>query len=201
MKTPLQITYRNMSSTPSLEAAIREHVAELDGLYRNITSCRVVLEIPHRHHIQGRHFHVRVELRVPGDVLVVNRDPTMHDAHEDAYVAIRDAFRAARRELRDYAAKRQRKVKVHEPHTHRGHVSHLDFVKDYGFIKTHDGSEVYFHANSLRNKSFWDLHIGDEVAFAEEPGDKGPQAIYVAVRNEEQMPEADDAYLEFPSMP
>lgn len=56
---------------------------------------------------------MRVELSVPDRVLTVDRsgaDP----AHEDVYVAISDAFRAARRQLQDYAHVRRGDIKNHE---------------------------------------------------------------------------------------
>jgi len=53
-------------------------------------SCRVVVEIPHKHHHQGKQFNVRIDIGVPGDEIVINRDH-----HEDVYVALRDAFDAA----------------------------------------------------------------------------------------------------------
>lgn len=192
MQTPLQIMFRNMESSPALESAIRRHVEELDELFDRITSCRVVIEIPHRHQQKGQHVHLRVELHVPGKVLVVNRDPAQHDAHEDAYVAIRDAFRAARRELRDYAGKQQRKVKLHESPYARGRVSQIFVDKGYGFLKTSDSRDVYFHENSLRDKALLDLQVGDEVDFSEEPGQNGPQAIFVSVRGSKQQKREED---------
>jgi hypothetical protein len=42
---------------------------------------------------------VRVTVAVPGPDIVVSCDHAPDDAHEDAYVAVRDAFRAARRQL------------------------------------------------------------------------------------------------------
>jgi hypothetical protein len=72
-----------------------------------------MVEQPHRHHRKGAHFHVRIDLSVPGAELVVGRDPPKHDAHADFNVALRDAFRAARRELQDYARTKRGEVKQH----------------------------------------------------------------------------------------
>jgi cold shock CspA family protein len=52
---------------------------------------------------------------------------------------------------------------------------------DHGFLETPDGREIYFHRNSVLNAKFDDLVSGTEVAFAEEQGDKGPQASTVHV--------------------
>ena len=40
--------------------------AKLEEFFSRITSCRVVVEAPHRHHKSGELFHVRIDLGVPG---------------------------------------------------------------------------------------------------------------------------------------
>jgi hypothetical protein len=55
---------------------------------------------------------VRIEISVPGEHLVVGRSPDAHIAHEDPYVAARDAFRAAHRQLEDYVSRRRDEVKT-----------------------------------------------------------------------------------------
>lgn len=50
---------------------------------------------------------MRLLLVVPGPDIVVSRDHALDGAHEDVYVTIRDAFRAARRQLEDLV-RRQR---------------------------------------------------------------------------------------------
>ena len=101
MSVPSKITFRNMSSSPAVEEAIRERVSKLAQLYSRIAYCDVVIEAPHRHKSHGNHFKVRVALGVPGKELVVGRNPD--DAtHADVYLSIRDAFEAARRQLDHY---------------------------------------------------------------------------------------------------
>jgi hypothetical protein len=56
---------------------------------------------------------VLIDMAVPGAELVVGRDPPERVDHADVYVAVSDAFRAARRELMEFAARVQGKVKVH----------------------------------------------------------------------------------------
>ncbi|MGO8920622.1 MAG: HPF/RaiA family ribosome-associated protein [Stellaceae bacterium] len=114
MQTPLQVTFRNLDASPAVEAKIRERVDELEQLYDRITSCRVVVEAPDRHHREGRLYHLRVDLRVPGREIVVKRDPSEHHAHEDIYVAVRDCFDAVRRQLEDHLRRQRGDVKLHE---------------------------------------------------------------------------------------
>jgi cold shock CspA family protein len=54
-------------------------------------------------------------------------------------------------------------------------------VEDYGFLETPDGREVYFHKNSVLHNGFEQLKVGTEVYYAEEQGEKGPQASTVRV--------------------
>jgi ribosome-associated translation inhibitor RaiA len=130
MEIPLQITFRNMAPSQAIEDNIREKVSKLESFYDRIMSCRVIVEAPHRHHRKGKAYEVRIDLTVPGGELVVNRapkrletaklrlqkvsekeenelieshEPSKHAAHEDIYVAIRDAFNAAGRKLEDHA--------------------------------------------------------------------------------------------------
>jgi ribosome-associated translation inhibitor RaiA len=113
VKNPLQITFRDIDPSASVEARIRDHAAKLDELHDGIVSCRVMVETSHRHHHKGRLYHVRIDLTMPGAELVVSRDPEDNHAREDVYVAIRDAFDAARRRLQNRAQRQRGEVKAH----------------------------------------------------------------------------------------
>ena len=179
MRQPLQISFRNMPRSDAVEAAIRERAERLDRFCDRITGCRVIVETRHRHH-QGNLYHVRVDLALPGHQIVAGREPALHRAHEDVYVAIRDAFDAVRRRLEDHMRIHDHRAKVHEGPP-RGRIARLDPEKGCGFIETPDGREIYFHRNSLVNAGFNRLEAGDPVRFHEEPGEKGPQASSVHV--------------------
>jgi cold shock CspA family protein len=160
--------------------------------------CRVMIEIPHQHRHRGYRFHIRIDLTVPGGEIVVNHEPTLHGSlrrledeertkgqeasapHKDIFVAIRDAFKAARRQLQDFARKQGGAVKHHEA-APLARVVKLFPEEGYGFLETRDGQEVYFHKNSLLNGDFDKLEVGTEVSFVEAMGDKGPQASTVRV--------------------
>jgi cold shock CspA family protein len=169
-----------MDSSEAVEAKLKSEAEKLDMLYDQIMRCRVVVEADHKHHHKGNIYHVRVDLTVPGSELVADREPGQHHAHEDVYVAIRDAFNAASRQLSTYADRRRREVKTHEVPPH-GKISELLTEEGYGKIESSDGREIYFHKNSVLNADFDKLEIGTEVRFAEEEGDQGPQASTVKV--------------------
>ncbi len=178
MLIPLQITYRGMKESEALSAVVRTRVGKLEHFYKDISGCRVLVEQPHHHKRSGEHFHVRIDLTVPGGELVVEREPSLRTRHEDAYVAVTDAFRAARRELQDYARRKRGFTKTHAVAFH-GRVRKLFSAEDYGFIEAADGHDVYFHRRSVLHEAFPRLAIGAVVRYVEEPGDDGPQASTV----------------------
>ncbi|MBI4454292.1 MAG: HPF/RaiA family ribosome-associated protein [Acidobacteria bacterium] len=196
MKLPLQVTFRNMEHLDTVEAYIRKQAANLETYYDRIMGCRVIVEIPHRHHREGNLYHIRIDLTVPGGEVVVREEASLHSAdqqiarerftkceeihssHRHVDVAIREAFEAARRRLQDYARRQRGDVKIEEPTAHAC-VSKLFPEKGYGFLETADGREIYFHGNSVLDGHFHCLEIGTEVIFSEEQGAKGPQASTV----------------------
>lgn len=181
MQIPLQVTFRDMPHSEAIELAVREKAAKLEEVYDRIMGCRVVVEAPHRHHHKGRIYHVRVDLTVPGGELVASRNQNDKHAHEDAYVALRDAFAAIRRQLENYARKQRGDVKVHEAPAETGVIAELEPHRDHGRIETPDGRSIYFHRNSVLNGDFEKLKVGAAVRFLEEVGDEGPQATTVYV--------------------
>jgi ribosomal subunit interface protein len=189
MPVPVQITFRNMESSEAVERSIRERAEKLEHFHDRIVACHVAVEERHRHQRQGRIFHVRVTITVPGRMIVVDRDPGEHHAHEDVYVAIRDAFDAARRQLEDHARTSRDEIKTHAVPDH-GRVESLIADEGYGFIAAVDGSTLYFHRNSVTNGEFDHLTVGDEVRFVVEEGEgeHGPQASTVVRLKKHHLP-------------
>lgn len=103
MAAPVHITFLGMPRSPAVEAQIQRWVDRLEKSSDRLLRCDAWVEQPHRHNRKGNTFRVRVELSVPGETLVVNRDAGIDQAHENVYVALSDAFRAARRQLRSFA--------------------------------------------------------------------------------------------------
>ena len=178
MKLPLQIAFHNLPRTTEFEDAIAAEAENLDEFYNHVMSCRVVVDVPHQHHREGNLYQVRIDITVPGGEIVVNREPSRHEANKDFGPAVRDAFDAARRQLQDFARRQRSDVKTHEAPDH-GRVAEL--TDDHGFIETADGRRVYFHRASVLVEGAAQVAVGADVAFVEEPGDKGPQASTVRV--------------------
>lgn len=195
---PTQVTFRGLPHSDDLDSDVRERVAWLEQFYSGIVRCRVVIELPHRHRHDGRHVHVRIELTVPGaPPIVASHEPSLHGrlkdleeeehhkateiegVHRYAAVAIREAFDAARRRLEDVAREQRGAVKTHEVPAH-GEVVELERADGYGFIQAGE-NRIYFHRASVLDDAFDELTIGTRVAFAEEQGEKGPQASTVRI--------------------
>lgn len=178
MEQPLKVTFRGIEPTEAIEAKIRERVERLERYYDGIVGCHVTIETPHRRQHKGKLYGVRIDLTVKGGELLINREPDAHHAHEDLYVAIRDAFDAARRRIQDHARRQRGEVKRSEQ-PQRARVVRIIPGEGYGFLETPDRREIYFHRNSVLNGGFEHLVVGSEVRFAEERGADGPQASTV----------------------
>lgn len=129
MTYPVTVTFRNLAPSKAVEDHLRERAAKLGVFYDRIISCRVTVESPHRHRHKGAAYQVRIDLSLPGRDIVIdhaprrvsaaapdeagaevtlrqNHRPAKQSAHEDLYVAIRDAFNAAGRKLQDQVRRR-----------------------------------------------------------------------------------------------
>ncbi len=113
MQSTPQLIWQNLSPSDASEAKIRKHIAKLEKFTDRLIDCRVVIEVPHRHHHRGNMYHVQINLTVPGDELIVDRQPTEEQAHEDLDLTIQDAFESAERQLKEYARQRRGEIKTH----------------------------------------------------------------------------------------
>jgi cold shock CspA family protein/ribosome-associated translation inhibitor RaiA len=184
MPVDVQISFRGMAASPSVEAQVRHRADELWQFSDRVHACRVTLKAAHRSHRQGTIYEVRIELLVPGGELVVNRESGLDHAHEDMHVAVRDAFDAARRRLQDHKRRFDGRTKLHAGPS-VGRVAQVFAERDYVFVETDAGQEIYVHRNAVADGSFDRLKIGDRVRYIidSEEGDHGPQASTVVPLN------------------
>lgn len=182
MQVPLTIALGgDLAASEALRQRIEREAQKLERFSDRITACKVAVVGRRGRHRQGELYGVRLTLVMPGrDDVIVNRNPPTDHAHEDAFVAVRDAFNAARRRLQDHERRFAGRVKIPARAPH-GWVSRLAPEDGFGFIGTADGREIYFHRNAVLNGGFDRLSVGAEVRFTEEEGDKGPQASTVHV--------------------
>jgi ribosomal subunit interface protein len=175
MIIPLQITARTIELSDAMREEITQRAAKLDRIYDRIMRCKVVVEEPKRHPHEGKMYSVHIIMTVPGGELITKRE-----LNKDLYVAMRDSFQAARRRLQEFAQGQRGEARIHQE-APRVKITALFPDKGYGFLSSPEGYDVYFHENSIVNKDFNKLEVGMEVRFAEEMGEKGPQASSVIV--------------------
>jgi len=166
----LQVTIRGIPASKQLETHIRQKTEKLDRFNKQISSCRVVVELPQKHKHQGKLYNVRIDVTVPGKELVVT-----HKHDEDVYIAIRDAFEAMERQLEEHSRKRHGRVKTHDDLLH-GYVARISPLEGYGFIEGIDGNEYYFSMTNVSHPNFEQLTIGDAVVYTAQPFSEGWQA-------------------------
>jgi ribosomal subunit interface protein len=114
MAITAETIFRNMEPSDSIREKVADRVAWLERHHDRITHLRIIIEAPHRSHHKGKIYHIKLSIGLPGRAdLAVSHEPENNHAHEDVYVAIRDAFDAARRQLQDISDLRHGKVKTH----------------------------------------------------------------------------------------
>lgn len=182
MDVPLEIAFHNLEHSATVEARVRERVAKLEKLFPRLVACRVVVEAPHRQHQKGNIYRVRIEMSVPGDDLVVSKEPnraTERFADPDVYTVLKDAFDTAERMLKGYKGKLTSDVtKPHDAPMH-GHIMRINPNNDFGFLRTAEGTQLWFHRNSVMNEELESFSEGDPVHYVEVIGETGPQASKV----------------------
>jgi ribosome-associated translation inhibitor RaiA len=97
MQRPVTVTFLGIPHSDWLEADIRNRAAKLDAYCRDIISCHVVVDLPHRHHEKGNHFSLRITVTARGEEIAVKRD----GLRKQLRIVLRDAFDVVRRRLQD----------------------------------------------------------------------------------------------------
>lgn len=108
MISDTKVVFRGIESSPSVEQVVHKRLEKLQRYSDEIQSLRVTVESPHNNHHKGKVFHVGVEAQIPNHDIVVNHDQHDKHSHEDIYVAIRDAFDAMERRIKDVYQKNRR---------------------------------------------------------------------------------------------
>jgi len=180
MQIEPEVSFQNVEHSAAVEQNIRERISQLEQFHPHLIACRVVVDAPHHDKNKGNLYEIRIDMSVPGDDVAVSRHTGINHAHEDIYVAIRDAFDAVRRRLEDYVRRSRGDTKRHEPLLH-GRIVRL-FGDGHGFIEDVEGNEYYFDDAGVVRPGGW-LAVGAAVKFLGEAAGQGLQAKRVtAVR-------------------
>jgi ribosome-associated translation inhibitor RaiA len=125
MKVAPVITFRNLSRIAWIEEDIHLRVQRLEARCTDLTACRVLVSVPHRHHRHGNRFHIRIDVTMRGQEIAVSHTPDLHARQQDLREAaqekrteieamrkdgrlvLRQAFDKVTRQLRHYARRVQ----------------------------------------------------------------------------------------------
>ena len=102
----LRVDCRGQKAT--VPRSVRRKIAWLRRHFPDITSCRVVIDVPHRRQRSGRLHRVRIGVVLHGAPVSATRSPSLA-THEEAMVAVHDAFAAMHRELTERAHRHERR--------------------------------------------------------------------------------------------
>lgn len=181
MKVTPEITYRDVSRSEWIDDYVDRYMEKLDRICDDIVACRIAIERVQHHKEKGNPYRVRVEVTLPGkkDLVADKRGP-VGDPQVQLRPIIRQAFEAVEKQLKKQMAKRRGEVKNHRTGP-RAIVVRVFDREGYGFLKTPEGEEVYFHRNAVLHDDFERLTPGAEVRFEPEMGDDGLQASIVQI--------------------
>lgn len=186
MQTPAQIEFENLTPSAELQAAIDQHISELEKRFGRATAARIIVRGPGDHHKTGGQYQVSIRLALPeGREVNVGRTPKEDERYADLTYAVNDAFKRARRQLEDQVRVMHGQTKLHETEP-VGTVLRIDPSGEFGFLEAADGHEVYFNSNSVLEGRA-NIAIGALASYVEELGEKGPQASTVKILSKHGM--------------
>ena len=184
MEKPVEIAFKDMEVSETLDTAIRERVAWLERFHPRITSCRVVVDFPYRRPSGGRMpIGIAVEVEVPGHKKVIAKEAEREgEMKSDRSVLVNAVFDAARRQLSALADRQEGEVKAHPGAVETGQVVRLFPEQSYGFVELPGSPDLYFTRNAVKHDGFDSLQVGENVRVtrATTDGPMGPQASSVA---------------------
>jgi ribosome-associated translation inhibitor RaiA len=107
MSFPTTVQFCGIEASQALRSMIDERAQRLGRFASDIHSCRVVMTADRHPHHHGDVYRITIQLAVRDGEIVVG-DSHAHDpCHQDPYVAVADAFDAARRRVEDHVRRRR----------------------------------------------------------------------------------------------
>lgn len=185
MKIQPEITYRNLDKSEAIDNLVHEKIAKLENICNYINSCHIAIEKIHDRPRSGSPYRVRIDLTVPpGHELAAEKNPGEGIQYQPLDAVVRETFDAMRQQLvklTQLQRASEQSGRYEEAQESTGLVTKLFREDGYGFLKTLDGREIYFHQNSVLHHDFDRLEIGTGVHFSLEDGEEGPQASTVKI--------------------
>lgn len=112
MSVETTVSFQGMEPSAALRADIERHAEKLQRFAPRLTDCQVTVSLDEQRHQKGNRYQVHVRATMPGGDFDAGRSPPLDQSHEDAYVAVRDAFDALRRQLEDHVRIQRGEVKT-----------------------------------------------------------------------------------------
>jgi ribosome-associated translation inhibitor RaiA len=95
------ITFRHIDHSGALEDRARKLGSRLGRFSERIMQCHMTLEGPGNRRDGGAPYVVKIDMTVPGAQIHADSLHTDGTGHKDIYLALRDAFNNAKRQLQD----------------------------------------------------------------------------------------------------
>lgn len=182
MQVPLELSFRGIEDKDLIEKEVRNQVVKLEKVYQHMNSCRVAIEKTQQHQQTGNPYRVRLDITVPpGHEVVVKKEPTHGNIHDPLIKSVHEAFKSARRKLKEIKEKQRNEVKSHPERQVQAFVAKIFKDDGYGFLETTTGRSIYFHRNAVLHDDFDRLEIGTGVSYTEHMGEEGPQASSIQI--------------------
>jgi cold shock CspA family protein/ribosome-associated translation inhibitor RaiA len=201
MEVPPEITFRGLEKSAEIETHILKKAAKLDDIHPGIISCRVTVEREQEHQRSGSPYRARVIVRIPpNQELIGQHEPGEGKIDDRLQTAVTEAFNAVQRQLVKTKEMQQGKVKSAPEQELLGLVVRLFREEGYGFIRSVDGREIYFHKNAVLHGGFERLEIGTGVRYFPSEGEQGPQASTVQIVDKpgSRASKVEDSHVELP---
>jgi hypothetical protein len=97
----MTLTFRHIDHSGALEDYARKWGSRLERFSERITQCHMTLEGPGNGSNAGAPYLVKIDLIVPGAQIYADSLHVDGAGHRDIYLALRDAFINAKRQLQD----------------------------------------------------------------------------------------------------
>jgi len=196
MQIPLELNFHDVPRSAWSEDLIRKRVARLERYADDIISCHVIVSRPHKHQHKGNPYRISIETRLPRNrrLTVVEEPNEVPEQDARLQTVVTSAFSAMEKRLKSAGEPHRRDALRPPAEEPRGLVVRLFQDDGYGFLRTPDGEERYFHRNSVLHDDFQRLAVGTEVRFEPGDGDMGPAASSVQIVNKPGERETEDTH-------
>ena len=225
MQVPPEVSIKGFEVNREIDTLLQHQIARLERVCDYIISLRIAIEKEQGRHQLGNPYRVRLDIRVPPNLeIVVTRQSVLHEdgrkppepetepemiiktglrsrrKDEPLVVTIRSTFDSARRQLERLVERQRKEVKNHPQNDIMGFIEKLFLDDGYGFIRSLDGQQIYFHKNSSLHGEWDRLEVGTGVRYREEQGEKGLQASSIEIVNKPGIHEVHREMHDLPTL-